>query len=66
MNDNLNEYVNEIHDLSGEDHELYLEVALGLVKHLRRLGGRNVKRNHQMVNVLNMIYCHRMLLRKTA
>lgn len=63
---NLNDYIQEIECLSREDHSLYTEVGLSILENLRKAPGRTIHREQQINSLLNVIYCHRMGMRKTA
>lgn len=62
----LNDYIQEIECLSREDNSLYTEVGLNILENLRKVSKSNIQRENQISALLNVIYCHRIGMRKTA
>ncbi len=63
---NLNDYIQEIECLSREEHSQYTEVGLTILENLRKASKGNIQRENQISALLNVIYCHRIGMRKTA
>lgn len=63
---NLDDYIQEIKCLSREENSLYTEVGLNILENLRKVSKGNIQRENQISSLLNVIYCHRIGMRKTA
>ncbi len=63
---NLDDYIQEIECLSREENSLYTEVGLNILENLRKVSKGNIQRENQISSLLNVIYCHRIGMRKTA
>lgn len=62
----LNEYIREIENLSQEEHALHMEVGLVILENLRKTPNTSIKKEKQISSLINLIYCHRIGIRKTA
>lgn len=63
---NLDDYIQEIECLSREENSLYTEVGLNILENLRKVSKGNIQRENHISSLLNVIYCHRIGMRKTA
>lgn len=62
----LNNYTVEIEDFSVEEHALHTEVGTSMLKNMRKISQKNIGYDKHVKTLLNLIYCHRAHLRKTA
>ena len=65
-NKHLNDYIQEIECMSQEEHALHTEVGLVILENMRKSARKSIKREQQISSLLNLIYCHRIGIRKTA
>ena len=62
----MNDYIQEIKCLPREEYSLYNEVGLNILENLRKVSKDNIQREKQISSLLNIIYCYRTVIRKTA